>query len=277
MTARAAILNQGQGAWAFSELAAQLAEALWVDVVDEPVEVNYVLFWDGRGEPPPSFNPLPSIEIAADKRTQAELFDAASVPMPTTVLLDTEHEVSDFVSSHNDRRWVLKYPIGCGAAGHRIITPGMPFRDDWPTPFIVQQFVEMDDPAVYRIYCAGGRLFGWNERRFGDAATRRSPFGAHATGASYGLLDTIPDEAARAAIAALDAAGLTSSFGCADLLHSDTGWVVIEVGTDGLYNYVDREVPEPLATELDRRIAEAFWALVDRPPPWGPDWHRRPT
>ena len=51
----------------------------------------------------------------------------------------------------------------------------------------------------------------------------------------------------------------------------------IEVGTDGLYNYVDREVPEPLATELERRIAETFWATVDGPPPWGSTWHRRPS
>ena len=88
-----------------------------------------------------SFIPLASIEIAADKRTQTELFADASVAMPTTVLFDTEDEVSDFAADHLDRRWVLKYPIGCGAAGHRIVTPTMAFRDDWPTPFIVQQFI----------------------------------------------------------------------------------------------------------------------------------------
>jgi len=106
---------------------------------------------------------------------------------------------------------------------------------------------------------------------------RRSPFVAHATGASYGLLDSVPGEAAHVAALALDAAGLASSFGCVDLLQADDGWVVIEVGTDGLHNYVDREVPEPLATELDQRIAEAFWALMDQPPPWGSRWHRRPA
>jgi len=272
----AAILNQRPGAWAFSELAAQLERALWVDVVDQPAAFNYVLFWDGVGDAPPSFVPLASIDIAGDKRAQTELFREAAVPTPFTVLLDTPDEVRDFVRDHDDRRWVLKYPIGCGAAGHHILTTEPRFRDDWPRPFVVQQFIEMTDPTVYRLYGAGGHLFGWNERRFGDSTERRSPFVAHATGASYHLLPAVPDEAAIAAHAALTASGLDHAFGCVDLLQSADGWVVLEVGTDGLHNYVDRAVPEPLATELDRRIAEAFWATLDRSPPWGATWHPRP-
>jgi hypothetical protein len=272
---KAAILNGGRGSWAFSELATQLQEALWLEVVVEPVDLNYVLFYDGD-EPPECFIPVSSIDIASDKRVQTELFTAAGVPMPETILLPNPKDVRRFVNENADRRWVLKYPIGCGAAGHRILDRDTQIRDDWPTPFIVQEFIEMDDPVVYRVYATGGRLFGFNERRFGDPSARRSPFVAHATGASYGLLDDTPVQAARSASAALEAVGLDSSFGCVDLLRADDEWLVIEVGTDGLYNYVDRAVPEPLATELDRQVAQAFWERLGEQPPWGSTWRRRP-
>ncbi len=170
----AGILNGGKGSWAFSQLAAQLQQALWLEAVDEAADLNYVLFYDGDKEPT-SFIPLASVEIASDKRVQAELFTAAGVPMPKTILLPNAEEVYGFVSENADRGWVLKYPIGCGAAGHRMLGPETQIRDDWPTPFIVQEFVEMDDPVVYRVYVAGGRLFGFNERRFGDPEARRSP------------------------------------------------------------------------------------------------------
>ena len=39
-------------------------------------------------------------------------------------------------------------------------------------------------------------------------------------------------------------------------------------------NHVDREVGEPFATELDRKLAEAFWAGLG-PAPWGSDWRYR--
>jgi glutathione synthase/RimK-type ligase-like ATP-grasp enzyme len=275
---RAGILNAGKGSWAFSELAEQLAAALWVDVVTSPADFNYVLFEEPGAETAhASFIPRHGVDVAADKRTQTQMFAAALVPMPETVLLESPEDVARFVARRRDRRWVLKYPIGCGAAGHRIVTADMVMRDDWPRPFIVQAFIEMDDPAVYRIYGAGGELFGWNVRRFGSSSSRRSPFVAHATGASYELKGQPPARAADVARQALTAAGLSESFGCVDLLRSGPDWLVIEVGTDGFYNYVDREVPEPLATELDRQIAIAVWAWIGEPHPWGATWHRRWT
>lgn len=273
---RAAILNGGRGAWAFADVADRLAAALWVDVTTEPAAKNYVLFQDPRVDTELiSFIPRTGVEIAADKRTQSVLFADAGVPMPETVLVDTADSVRQYVATRPERRWVVKYPIGAGAAGHRLVTATSTLPVDWPTPFIVQEFIEMTEPEVFRIYGVGGDLFGWNVRRFPIGSAQRSPFVAHATGASYEVLGEAPHDAAATAQRALDVAGLSRSFGCVDLLPSPQGWLVIEVGTDGLYNHVDRDVPEPLATEIDRRIAIAFWHWIGAEPPWGTQWRRR--
>lgn len=266
---RAAILNQGKGAWAFSELAEQLSAALWLPVIEEPAEINYVLFWEGPERPPGSFIPGEAVDIAGDKRTQAQLFESAGVPTPLTVEFASFDEMTAHVADHADQRWVLKYPIGCGAAGHRILDAGATPPDNWPTPFILQEFIEMEEPEVYRTYCAGGSVFGWNVRRFPPDAAKPSPWVAHATGARYTVLDAPPAEAVDVATSALRAAKLLDAFGCVDLLPSPRGWLALEVGTDGFNNYVDRDVPEPLRTELDRRVAHAFWERLGAPP-WPP-------
>ena len=68
-------------------------------------------------------------------------------------------------------------------------------------------------------------------------------------------------DASVTARAALQAAGLEDSFGCVDLLQCPSGkWVVLEVGTDGIYNHVDRALDCPsLEAELSDRLAKAFW------------------
>jgi hypothetical protein len=50
-----------------------------------------------------------------------------------------------------------------------------------------------------------------------------------------------------------------------DLLHKPTGeWLVLEVGTDGLFNHVDRDLGDPdLERELLRRVAESFWKAAN--------------
>jgi len=65
-------------------------------------------------------------------------------------------------------------------------------------------------------------------------------------------------EAARRALVATD---LIESFGCVDLLCRPTGeWVVLEVGTDGLFNHIDRDLGDVrLESEILRRITAAFW------------------
>ena len=64
---------------------------------------------------------------------------------------------------------------------------------------------------------------------------------------------------------ALAAVGVWESFGCADLVPSERGWLVLEVNTDGLHNVVDRDITV-LGTreELEARLAAAFTGWVDR-------------
>ena len=107
---------------------------------------------------------------------------------------------------------------------------------------------------------AGSELFGWVVRRFPDG-TRSSEWVAHARGARYVALGDPPPTALEAARRALVATDLIESFGCVDLLRRPTGeWVVLEVGTDGLFNHVDRDLGDaPLESEILRRIHAAFW------------------
>lgn len=95
---------------------------------------------------------------------------------------------------------------------------------------------------------------------------RALPWVAHARGARYAHAGEPPTPALEAARRALAAAGLLDSFGCADLLRKPTGeWVVLEVGTDGLFNHVDRELDDAeLERELNVRIANAFWKAAKK-------------
>ena len=121
----------------------------------------------------------------------------------------------------------------------------------------------MERPEVYRTCAAGGTTFGWTVRRF-PAGAKASPWVAHARGARYERAGEAPAAATAAARAALTATGLLDSFGCVDLLQKPTGeWVVLEVGTDGLVNHVDRDVGDAdTEAEIARRITEAFWKWV---------------
>lgn len=256
-----AILNAGPGAWAFEEHAHRLARVLEIEVRETPADYSYLLGWDEPGPPPcrELFIPYAAIQVASDKRLQAELFAGAGVPTPETRLLASAGEVEALRSSQPEREWVVKYPTGCGASGHRLLRSGIPLPDEWPRPYVVQEFIRMPAPEVYRLYGVGGKTFGWNVRRF-PAGARSSPWVAHAQGARYADAGAPPREAELAARAALTATGLLSSFGCADLLRAAAGrWLVLEVGTDGLFNHVDRDLGLPLLeAELDARLAEAF-------------------
>jgi glutathione synthase/RimK-type ligase-like ATP-grasp enzyme len=256
------ILNAGSGAWAFEPLAEHLSAALGVPVTDEPAAYFYLLAWDGP-EPPAgvSFIPYPAIVQASDKRLLAETFRQAGVATPRTHLLETPAEVGRFVRREAATQWVLKYPTGCGGAGHRLLVSETPVPDDWPRPYIVQEFIRLEAPEVYRLYGAGGETFGWNVRRFPSGVTP-SPWVAHARGARYRDPGPLPAAAEEQARAALAATGLLDSFGCADLLRAGDGrWLVLEVGTDGVFNHVDRDIDLPgLPEEIDRRLAAAFHA-----------------
>jgi hypothetical protein len=256
------ILNGGSGAWAFAPLAAQLSGALGVPISAEPRRFNYLLHLDALETDfrPETFVPLAAIRMAADKRLLAAAFQRHGVPTPRTFLLETFSEVIRHVGMHPDIEWCLKYPTGCGASGHRRVSPGSSEPPNWPRSFILQEFIRLERPEVYRVYGAGGELFGWVARRF-PAGREPSAWVAHARGARYERAGEAPAAALAAASTALRAVGLDESFGCVDLLVRPSGeWVVLEVGTDGVFNYVDRELNDgELETEVLARIARAFW------------------
>jgi hypothetical protein len=272
---RETILNAGIGEWAFEEHARRLSRVMALPVSSTPAEFNYLLGWDAP-EPPDgaTFVPLDALLVASDKRRMAEVFQQGKVAVPRTYVLETPDEVRRLVSLESGTDWVLKWPVGCGAAGHRLIEPDAASPEGWPRPYLVQEFIRLPRPEVYRLYGVRGELFGWNVRRF-PPGTPPSPWVAHARGARYEAAGPVPAKAEEQAGRALVAAGLAGSFGCVDLLPSPDGrWLVLEVGTDGLYSYVDREIGLPgAAEELDRRIAEGFreWAAVIRHPAEDPD------
>jgi glutathione synthase/RimK-type ligase-like ATP-grasp enzyme len=259
-------LNSGDGAWAFEPLAVELSRALQIEVFSKPRRFNYLLHVEDGDIVPNGdfFIPVQSIRLAADKRLLATVFAKSRVPTPVTRLFEAFEEARRFVSENPDREWCLKYPTSCGANGHRMISGADAEPPNWPRPFIVQEFVRLERPEVYRVYCAGGELFGWVARRFPEGV-RTSPWVAHARGARYARLGDPPAPALEAARSALVATGLFNSFGCVDLLRSPAGdWLVLEVGTDGLFNHVDRDLDDPdLENELRRRVADAFWKAVE--------------
>lgn len=260
-----AIVNAGQGAWAFEEQAKHLAQIMQLEVVSSPAQYNYLLGWESAKLPSGKmFIPYPSILLASDKRRMAEVFQKHGVAIPRTYLLDSPKQVQRVVELETNNRWVLKWPIGCGASGHRLIGANEPIPEEWPRPYLLQEFIELENPEVYRLYGIAGETFGWNVRRF-PKGVKSSPWVAHAQGACYESVDTAPTEAEHQARKALAATGLFDSFGCADLLYSRDGrWLVLEVNTDGVFNYVDRDISIPcVAQEIDHRLAKAFWAWVE--------------
>src|SRR5687767_6665871 len=106
-----------------------------------------------------------------------------------------------------------------------------------PLAIQLSSVLGVDVSCEPRTYCAAGEMFGWVARRFPEG-TRVSPWVAHARGARYVRLGNPPFEACEAARRALLATQLWDSFGCVDLLRKLSGeWVVLEVGTDGLFNH----------------------------------------
>jgi len=273
----AAILNQGAGSWAFEEHAARLADVLWLEVVSEPRDFNYILGWERAVKPSGQFFiSWESIQIASDKRLQAAAFTQSGLPIPETLLLESPEELRHILTCESHREWVLKYPLACGGSGHHFVTANSSIPDDWPRPFVLQEFIRMEQLEVYRLYGIAGEIFGWNARRF-PKGVKPSPWVAHARGARYVHLGEPPTAAAKVARAALTAADLLGSFGVVDLLRRGKEWLVLEIGTDGIFNHVDRDFGNPqLEQELNWRLAEAFWSRVGRRP-WGDfGWKPRP-
>ena len=255
-------MNSGGGAWAFETLAVQLSSSLGVAISDQPHQFNYLLHVEDPERPLDFqvFIPIQSVRLASDKRALATAFHQGNVPTPYTQLFDTYDEVSQFARQHSEKEWCLKYPTSCGGTGHRLLTGSIAEPANWPRPFVVQEFIRLEHPEVYRTYCAGRQLFGWVARRF-PTGTRPSPWVAHARGAQYVRLSDAPPQALDVARRALVATGLYESFGCVDLLRNPAGeWLALEVGTDGIANHVDRDIGDAqFEKDLSQHIADAFW------------------
>jgi glutathione synthase/RimK-type ligase-like ATP-grasp enzyme len=198
------VLNGGGGAWAFEPLATQLSSFLGVEVSNAPRQFNYLLNFDDTDALAHErfFIPLEAIFLASDKRLLSVVLSKQSVPTPETHLFENFKEASRFVRVNPGKKWCLKYPTGCGASGHRMLHADSSQPPNWPTPFIVQEFIQLERPEVYRIFCAAGEMFGWLARRFPDGG-QTSPWVAHARGARYVRLGQAPSEAVSAAQRAL--------------------------------------------------------------------------
>jgi hypothetical protein len=107
------ILNQSDGKWAFDNLAQMLSRSLWIDISENPSDVNYVLCVDTElvNNSLNSFIPLKSIKIASDKRDIEKRFKSDRVARPTTFSLESLLEVESFLKTNRSNRWILKYPI----------------------------------------------------------------------------------------------------------------------------------------------------------------------
>ncbi len=272
-----AILNKSEGKWAFTGLADILCKSLWVDVSEEAKQLNYVLCIgsDDINTCTNSFIPLDSIKIASDKRKIEKRFLSHNVKRPRTFILESLIDVKLLLDKHSEYCWILKYPIGCGGMHHRIIKDVDQIPEAWERPFLIQEFIECSLPEVYRVYCIDEDLFGFNVRRF-DSANNTSPWVSHANGARYVYGENASKDMIEVAKKSLIATGLYSSFGVVDLIKDiNDNWYSLEVGTDGIYNYVDRDLDnKDLFDEINERLAIAFWKRVGSPP-WGRCWQYR--
>lgn len=263
----AVILNTGGAEWIFAEHAQRLARSLNTEISSTPSQYNYLLGWENsKPSAGKSFIPFEAIYLASDKRHQAKIFTACQVATPRTYLFELEDEVYRLIEKEDKSQWVLKWSTGCGGSGHRLQQLNVPIPQDWPRPYLLQEFISLEVPEVYRLYCVANETFGWNARRF-PASKKTSPFVAHAQGASYESEGEVPPEAEFQARQALTCTNLINSFGCADLMKDKNGnWLVLEVNTDGIFNFIDRDINiGNIAKEIDERLATAFhrWSSIN--------------
>lgn len=271
------ILNRSDGKWAFSDLAEILSKTLWIDVSESEGDINYVLCIEPEkiNSSLNSFISLNAIKTASDKRLIEQKFALHNVKRPKTFIIESLQEVESFLSEYDRHSWVLKYPIGCGGIHHRIVENVSQIPEQWESPYLLQKFIKSSKSQVYRVYCIDKDLFSFNVRKF-LSPENTSPWVSHANGARYSYEENSNKEAIKVAKTALIATGLYDSFGVVDLVEDISGnWYALEVGTDGIYNYVDRDIDNNiLSDEINERLAIAFWKRVGSPP-WGKTWKYR--
>jgi glutathione synthase/RimK-type ligase-like ATP-grasp enzyme len=268
------ILNQSDGKWAFEDLAQMLSRVLWIDIKEEVGDLNYVLAIDNKINTNNlnTFIPIHSIDLASDKREVEKMFEKFKVRRPKTFVIPDKGRVQAVIKEHTQCLWILKYPTGCGGMHHRLIEDSSQIPEGWESPYLLQEFIKSDRSEVYRLYCTDSELFGFNARRFDDI-TNKTPWVSHANGAKYVHGEKPNSKVIEIAKQALIATNLYQSFGIVDLIKDRDGeWYVLEVGTDGIYNYVDRDIEnDSLLHEINERLAKAFWKRLGTPP-WGKAW-----
>jgi hypothetical protein len=244
----AAILHTGPWRDVFGEFPSRLSACTGLPITETPdgLALVYVLGWfEHRPLPCESFIPLDAIYLAHDKRRQAALFRDHGVAAPESHLVATAKEALDFPRRRPDKKWILKWPVGCGGAGHQVLDAKVEVTPLWRPPFLVQELIPMVRPRVYRLFVAGGETFNWCVRESNER-TAHSPFVSATGGATVRLEDPVPAAARAEAARALRAAGLWDSFGGVDMVQSDAGeWLVLELNTDGVYHFLQRAVDVP--------------------------------
>jgi len=266
---RIAIVHAGPNRPLFGAFPARLSTNLGIPVVASGagLDLAYVLAWDLNVPLGcPAFVPIDALATIQDKRRQARAFAAAGVATPETHLLPDYASVVSLIAARPERSWLLKWPTACASIGHQRLTVDFRPTPFWAAPFLVQAFVPQARPEVYRLYGVAGELFGWNVRRF-PPGTPTSPWVTLARGARYEPLGAPPEAAQAEAAKALTATGTIDSFGAVDLLlGADGRWLVLEVNSDGIDNFVLRDPAlGDVATAIDDRIQIAMHHIARSP------------
>ena len=138
------ILNTGDGAWAFEKHAQYLAPTLWLDIAQQSSSsgLTYLLYCDDDRiiNNLNSFIPIDAIKTASDKRLIAQKFQEHNVPSPETVLIENKQDLIQFLNTNQEKKWCLKWAIGCGGKGHQLVNEDNvnDIADNYPLPFVVQ-------------------------------------------------------------------------------------------------------------------------------------------
>jgi len=240
--------------WAFGHLAEKLSRYLQCPITNTPVGKCYVL--SEPEIPIDSYIPLNCINISSDKRLMESCFSNYNVARPATYILENEDEISKVLASGDE--YLLKYPTSCGANGHYMVSLPFKSKKGWPKPYLLQKFIRVRAPKVYRLYCVSGLAVGSNVRKF-DGDTDKILV-AHAQGAKYSFDESVDALGIKMGLQAINSVGLGKSFGVVDLVKDIHGnWLVLEIGTDGIYNIVDRDYSnEQFDALLHSKIAESF-------------------
>jgi glutathione synthase/RimK-type ligase-like ATP-grasp enzyme len=264
----AAILHTGPWKRVFGQFPEYLSQltGLPVTEADDRLDFAYLASWDPVRPPScPTYIPYESILLVHDKRRQARAFLEGGVVVPETHLLDSVERLAAFHEQRRDKEWVLKWPVGCSGMGHQMLDSNVQITPFWQPPFLVQEFIRLERPEVYRLYAADGETFGWVVRRSPPGGTG-SPWVSYSHGAEVELFEAPPEGVIPEVLRALRATGLQESFGAVDLIQSPQGqWLVLEVNTDGIFNYVARDVPVPeLKGLLDYHVHQSFQKHLER-------------